>query len=241
MTFTVVLIVLLFSVVQSILGVGLLVFGTPTLLLMGYSFSEALIALLPASLVISLLQILQAPAAIREYRYRLPLFTLPFVISALTAVFLLESTIDLSLVTGVMLLLTALTRLSKRLEETLRKLVLVSEPIYLALTGLVHGLSNMGGAFLTIFINSKFSEKLQIRSNVAYGYLFFSLAQLTTIFILDHSAIARINWVLPICSASVFFLVNYLAFKTLSEPVFHKLVTLLISGYGAILVGQSLI
>ncbi len=241
MTFTVVLIVLLFSVVQSILGVGLLVFGTPTLLLLGYSFSEALVILLPASLVISLLQILQAPEAIREYKYKLPLFTLPFVVFALTAVFLLESAIDLSLVTGVMLLLTALTRLSKRLEKLLQKLVLVSEPVYLALTGLVHGLSNMGGAFLTIFINSKFSEKLQIRSNVAYGYLFFSLAQLSIIFILDYRAIAEINLVLPMCSGSIFFIVHYLAFRTISEPVFHKLVTLLISGYGAVLVGQSLI
>ncbi|MFL0801837.1 MAG: hypothetical protein K6L80_15400 [Agarilytica sp.] len=241
MTFTVVIIVLLFSVVQSMLGVGLLVFGTPTLLLLGYSFSEALVTLLPASLVISVLQILQAPKAIREYRYKLPLFTLPFVISALAAVFLLESAIDLSLVTGVMLLLTALTRLSKRLDNFLRQLVLKSEPVYLALTGTVHGLSNMGGAFLTIFVSSKFSEKLQIRSHVAYGYLFFSLAQLSVIFMLDQRAIAEINWVLPVCSGSIFFIVHYLAFKTISEPVFHKLVTLLISGYGAVLVGQSLI
>ncbi len=241
MTYTVVFVVLMFSAVQSMLGVGLLVFGTPTLLLLGYSFSEALITLLPASLVISLLQILQAPKMIREYKYKLPLFTLPFVVFALTAVVLFESAIDLSLVTGVMLLLTALTRLSKSLEDFLRRLVLVSEPAYLALTGIVHGLSNMGGAFLTVFASSKFSEKLQIRSNVAYGYLFFSLAQLSTIFILDYRAIAEVNWVLPICSGSIFFIVHYLAFKTISEPVFHKLVTLLISGYGAVLVGQSLI
>ena len=48
--------VLAFSVVQSVFGVGLLVFGTPTLLLAGYSFEETLAYLLPCSMAISALQ-----------------------------------------------------------------------------------------------------------------------------------------------------------------------------------------
>jgi len=48
------------SVVQSIFGMGVLVFGTPTLLLMGYDFIPTLGYLLPASFAISLLQVMTA-------------------------------------------------------------------------------------------------------------------------------------------------------------------------------------
>jgi uncharacterized membrane protein YfcA len=51
------LIILLLSCVQSVFGMGILVFGTPTFLLLGYSFPETLGLWLPASLVISVAQI----------------------------------------------------------------------------------------------------------------------------------------------------------------------------------------
>ena len=52
-----VIIIAVFSIVQSIFGVGLLLFGTPTLLLLGYSYSETLWLLLPCSVTISLIQV----------------------------------------------------------------------------------------------------------------------------------------------------------------------------------------
>ena len=50
-------IIAVFSVIQSIFGVGILLFGTPTLLLLEYSYSETLWLLLPCSVVISLIQV----------------------------------------------------------------------------------------------------------------------------------------------------------------------------------------
>ena len=50
-------IVALFSTVQSVFGVGLLVFGTPTLLLLGCSFEETIAYLLPSSALISVMQV----------------------------------------------------------------------------------------------------------------------------------------------------------------------------------------
>ncbi|MGB5848045.1 MAG: hypothetical protein WBH40_06135, partial [Ignavibacteriaceae bacterium] len=46
-----------YSIIQTLFGVGLLVFGTPTLLLMGYPFTTALFLLLPSSILLSALQI----------------------------------------------------------------------------------------------------------------------------------------------------------------------------------------
>ena len=50
-------IIIAFAIVQSIFGMGLLVFGTPTFLLLGYSFGEVLNLLVPASVAISALQL----------------------------------------------------------------------------------------------------------------------------------------------------------------------------------------
>ena len=50
------LVVFVFAVIQSVFGVGLLVFGTPTLLLLGLPF-DAVLAYLPSSIAISLLQV----------------------------------------------------------------------------------------------------------------------------------------------------------------------------------------
>jgi len=51
-----IIVIVVFSFIQSIFGIGLLLFGTPTLLLFGYSYSETLWILLPCSIVISLIQ-----------------------------------------------------------------------------------------------------------------------------------------------------------------------------------------
>ena len=69
-------VIFLFSGVQSIFGVGLLLFGTPTLLLLGYPYADTLWILVPASVTISIVQV------IRGYTYISPdwtvyLFTVP--------------------------------------------------------------------------------------------------------------------------------------------------------------------
>ena len=50
------LILLVLIIIQSIFGIGLLLFGTPTFLLLGYDFLNTLNFLLPISIIISFLQ-----------------------------------------------------------------------------------------------------------------------------------------------------------------------------------------
>jgi hypothetical protein len=57
---TVMAVIAVLSVVQSIFGMGVLIFGTPTLLLLGYDFVGAIAILVPASFAISLLQVATA-------------------------------------------------------------------------------------------------------------------------------------------------------------------------------------
>ena len=55
--------ILLTATIQSLFGVGVLLFGTPILLVLGYDFITALTILLPISLTINLLQVS------KDYRY----------------------------------------------------------------------------------------------------------------------------------------------------------------------------
>ena len=49
--------ILVLALVQSLFGVGILLFGTPILLIMGYEYQEALMYLLPASAALSWSQV----------------------------------------------------------------------------------------------------------------------------------------------------------------------------------------
>src|ERR687884_1371728 len=73
-------VVLAYSVVQSVFGVGLLVFGTPTLLLLGFSFEEVLAYLLPCSLAISVLQVHDGGLSLEPVRRKFLLYTAPAVL-----------------------------------------------------------------------------------------------------------------------------------------------------------------
>ena len=52
------LIITLLSIFQAVFGIGLLLIGTPTFLLIGYNFFDVLNILLPFSIIISLLQVI---------------------------------------------------------------------------------------------------------------------------------------------------------------------------------------
>ena len=57
MLYDIVIVISITAIIQSIFGTGVLLFGTPLLLIFGYSFHFALIILLPTSILISLLQL----------------------------------------------------------------------------------------------------------------------------------------------------------------------------------------
>src|SRR5689334_5010852 len=106
-----VLIVGTLSVVQSLFGIGLLVFGTPSLLLLGYSFADTLAILLPASITISVLQVLSSHGQDRTF---IRLFAgwcmLPLSLT-LAAVLLMRLGADLNLVVALLLLGFVMLRL----------------------------------------------------------------------------------------------------------------------------------
>jgi len=108
------LIVIVISSIQSIFGVGVLLFGTPLLLLLGYNYDVTLYILLPISIAINSLQIL------KHYRYIDFLFykdvlitTIPFVVIFL--ILGLTAQINFNFFVGLVLVFVALKYFSKKL------------------------------------------------------------------------------------------------------------------------------
>ena len=72
------------SVIQSVFGVGVLLFGTPVLLLLGYDFINALSVLLPISIAINCLQIIKHFRFIdTDFYKKVLLYSIPLVILCL--------------------------------------------------------------------------------------------------------------------------------------------------------------
>lgn len=105
------------SVVQSIFGVGVLLFGTPLLLLFGYGFVDALGVLLPISIAINSLQILKHYQYIDTKFYKNVLvYSIPFVVLFLSIV--TTARINISLLIGGLLIFVALKNFSTVIRKS---------------------------------------------------------------------------------------------------------------------------
>ena len=165
-----VIIIAVFSVVQSIFGVGLLLFGTPTLLLLEYSYSETLWLLLPCSVVISLIQVVNDYKLI-EAKKRAVYLVIPTLVLSLALVVTYANGINITRIVGILLLLIGVIRFSSKLQALLGLMVKKHIQIYYIIIGVVHGISNMGGGPLSILMSTIYSKKEIIRANVAFIYL----------------------------------------------------------------------
>ena len=114
-----IIIVALFSIIQSIFGVGLLLFGTPTLLLIGYSYSETLWILLPCSVVISLIQAVDNFDLVQSKK-RVVYFTIPTMVFSLAFVVSFDNILDVNKIVGFFLLLVGIMKLSTKLQKYLQ-------------------------------------------------------------------------------------------------------------------------
>ena len=168
------------SFIQSIFGVGVLLFGTPLLMLQGYDFFQAVIVLLPISLLINLSQIAKDHKSVDIAFYKkIIVYTIPFIVIFLAV--LNEIKINIGLLISVLLLLVAAKDFSARVNN-LVNLVVRHERSYFILMGIVHGLTNLGGPLLTVAVHSKGYEKRTTRATVAASYATFATFQIVTLF-----------------------------------------------------------
>lgn len=231
---SIMLIVFAFSIVQSIFGVGILVFGTPTCLLLGYPFEVTISYLLPASMSISCMQIIHGRNEIK-FKNEFLIFTIPFIILGLTLVLINWFNLGMKIIVGLMLILTGAIRLFPKLQNTMDRFLKKQMKFYLVGMGFIHGLSNMGGGLLTILSSSLFKDKKEIRANIAYGYLIFAATQIIVLAILHPSLFHRNIIVLPVISLVTYVCLGNILFLKSKEKIYQNLITGFTLVYGIVL------
>jgi hypothetical protein len=230
-----VIIIAVFSVVQSIFGVGLLLFGTPTLLLLGYSYSETLWLLLPCSVTISLIQVVNDYKLI-EAKKRAVYLVIPTLVLGLTLVVTYENGINITRIVGVLLLLIGVIRFSSKLQALLSSTVKKHIQIYYIIIGVVHGVSNMGGGPLSVLMSTIYSKKEIIRANVAFIYLILAMFQLVVLSIMSNTSLkSEVMLLIPISLASYIFTSKFIS-SEVNDKKYTFILNVMVLVYGVLAV-----
>jgi len=226
------LVVLVCSMIQSVIGVGLLVFGTPTLLVLGHSFESTLSIVLPCSITISLLQVFESVNDNKSYLKDFGIFALVPTALALGFVLAFPDLLDPKKVVASLLIITGILRFFKPAQNLLVTFIKKYKKSYLLLMGLIHGFSNMGGGLLTIYSSSVSQGKDRIRSHIAAGYLAWGILQYLILLFKSPQYLSLKTLAYVGIAFVVYKSVGVKLFKFTSDFVYQHLITFLIFCYG---------
>jgi hypothetical protein len=230
--------VVVLSTVQSVFGVGLLVFGTPALLLLGLPFSQVLGYLLPCSITISAMQVAASGgSALDPMRRRFLVITVPAVVVATAVTLTWGSPGQIRLIVGVMLIISAVLRVvSGGLDSRFNGWVRLQQRPLLLMLGLVHGASNLGGGLLTVLAGASYRDKALIRRQIAFCYGVMASIQLGVLLLFGQPVFSPLSLLLPVLSAATCLLVGRRAFRWAGKFGYQRALTAMILGVGVLLV-----
>jgi uncharacterized membrane protein YfcA len=226
-------IIVLCSVIQSLFGVGLLVFGTPSFMLLGYSFAETLSIVLPSSLIISLFQLLSPGKINPQFRNKFLLFFFPMMWIVLYPYLARKFEISIKNIIFVILMISPIAKYL--FQKPFKKLFHSSgfSSLYFLVIGAVHGISNLGGGFLSLYLNTTVQSKIDHRKSIAFSYVFLAITQYICMWLAtDHVSMPDLT--LVFISGIIFLMVQRFLFQKVPKEVFSKIIDLFIFSYGVI-------
>ena len=134
MSIDILIIVAITSFIQSIFGVGVLLYGTPLLLLQGYSFIYAVTILLPISIVINLFQIAKDYKSIDFGFYKnILIYSIPVVVIFLSVV--INFTINIDIIIGIFLIFVSAKNYHYKVNKVINSLIRY-EKVYFIIMGI---------------------------------------------------------------------------------------------------------
>jgi uncharacterized protein len=239
MSLTVLVFIMITASIQSLFGVGVLLFGTPLLLLIDYPFIEALIILLPISISINLFQIAKHHTHIdRDFYKKILIFTIPFVIGFLFLV--TRVNINIGLIIGLFLIFVALKSVSQSIANWVERL-LRYERSYFITMGMVHGLTNLGGSLLTAAVHGKGGPKDTMRVTTAVSYCTFAVFQIATLAVaLKQVNVSWANLVYLLVGVGTFLLMERLVYTKIDNERYSKIFAVFLFVSGLLLIGKSI-
>ncbi len=230
------LLIAFFAAVQSIFGMGVLVFGTPTFLLLGYGFTETLGILLPSSLSISIAQVALHKGRRPAISKALGALCLPAVGLSLFVTISANLTRYAYFLVAVALVMSAAARTVPQFKQALRGAIVRHLKLFHVVIGLFHGVTNLGGALLAVMAPTIHPDKDNARYVVAVYYMSFVLVQAAVLVITVGGGIFLPGVVYVPLTAVIYLILGNRLFRTLNNNAFQQGMTGFLVLYAAILV-----
>ena len=234
-TFFEIIIILILITIQSIFGVGLLLFGTPSFLLLGYDFANTINILMPISITISALQFFRSKIIDRTFIKQYNLFCLPFLILFLVIALKFSYFLDFKILVAFLLVFSSIVIINKKRFSSYKKIFFNSKKYILVGIGCIHGLTNMGGSFLALY-STLISKNIKdvTRYYISYGYLIMGILQLITVLFVSFK-ILDFSKLYYIFLAVIIYFPTQKIFKNINDKKFSKYINLIALIYGVLI------
>ena len=230
-----IIIIVFLIIIQSVFGVGLLLFGTPSFLILGYDFANTINILMPVSITISVLQFFKSKIKDQKFINEYNLYCLPFLVFFLVIALKFKSILDFKLLVGILLVFSSILILNKSRFSSFRETFFKLKKIVLVGIGCIHGLTNMGGSFLAIYSTLVSQNKKEIaRYYICYGYLIMGILQYTTVLFLSFDTL-NFTKIFYILLALVIYFPSQKLFENLKDKKFSKYINIIALIYGLII------
>jgi uncharacterized membrane protein YfcA len=233
-------IIILLIFFQSIFGIGLLLFGTPTFLLLGYNFLEVLSLLLPISVTISFIQFVSSKKKNEKFKQSFNLYCLPFLIPSLYLVIKNISSINLEIYIALTIIFFAAISLNKKNNKYLKNFTPIKQKLFLSLLGVIHGLTNLGGSLLMILssvING--NDKHKTRYCISYGYLMMGIFQILILYFFSNNFFKMTNLLYIILVFLIYFPTQKI-FSNFKSKKFSKFLNVFALFYGVVILIKNI-
>ena len=235
MEFPEIIIITVLIIIQSIFGVGLLLFGTPSFLVLGYDFANTINILMPVSITISALQFFKSKVKDRVFIAEYNIFCVPFLIIFLFLALKFKYLFDFKLLVALLLVISSILILNKKNFSSFTKIFLKLKKIILIGIGSVHGLTNMGGSFLAIY-STLVSENVKevTRYYICYGYLIMGLFQYLMVLLISYENLNFTKLYYLVIALLIYFPTQKI-FKNIDDRKFSKYINIIALTYGLLI------
>ena len=237
-TFLEIGILVLLIVIQSIFGVGLLLFGTPSLLILGYDFANTINILMPVSICISSLQFFKSKVKDSNFIKNYNIFCVPFLAIFLIVALKLKYIFDFKILVALLLVFSSVLILNKSRFSKFKKTFFKFQNFVLMGIGSVHGLTNMGGSFLAIYstLVSK-NVKEVARYYICYGYLIMGIFQYLIVISISFDDLSFEKLYYLLIALTIYFPTQKI-FKNIDDRKFSKYINIIALVYGFLIIGS---
>ena len=240
MTALVILSMLLLIVIQSILGVGLLVFGVPILTICGLEYLEVVGLLLPSSLTISILQLVKFRCVKTEEFKHLPAAILGLLIG-LTILTEVDLSSFVPHIIGTLMLLAALLRTNAETKRKTERFFRKNRTKFHLINATIHGFTNLGGVLLTVYSSSVYQVKVQSVLCTAQFYFVYALSQLIILVALGQKEIFGAGLTYVPVTAMTYITLGNKSFMSINQIYFEKFASLFFVCAGSVILLRNIV